>query len=29
MEWKYPVEVAVTSKAAFEGTGAIEAAASL
>lgn len=29
MEWKYPVEVVVTSKAAFEGAGAIEAAASL
>ncbi|KAK2759767.1 hypothetical protein FQN54_002501 [Arachnomyces sp. PD_36] len=29
MEWKYPVEVVVTSKTAFRGAGAIEAAASL
>lgn len=29
MEWKYPVEVIITSKAAFRGAGAIEAAASL
>jgi len=26
MEWKYPVEVVITSKAAFKGTGAIAAA---
>jgi hypothetical protein len=29
MEWKYPVEVVVTNKAAFKMTGAVEAAASL
>ncbi|KZF18957.1 hypothetical protein L228DRAFT_251494 [Xylona heveae TC161] len=29
MEWKYPVEVVVTSPAAFKGAGAVEAAASL
>ncbi|KAI9826668.1 MAG: hypothetical protein M1819_007302 [Sarea resinae] len=29
MEWKYPVEVVVTSKSAFRGTGAIEAASPL
>lgn len=29
MEWKYPVEIVVTNKAAFTGTGAVEAAASL
>ncbi|EXJ95762.1 hypothetical protein A1O1_00886 [Capronia coronata CBS 617.96] len=29
MEWKYPVEVVVTNKAAFRGAGAIAAAASL
>jgi hypothetical protein len=29
MEWKYPVEVVVTNKAAFRGAGAIGAAASL
>jgi hypothetical protein len=29
MEWKYPVEIVVTSKAAFKGTGMVEAAASL
>ncbi|KIW28256.1 uncharacterized protein PV07_07935 [Cladophialophora immunda] len=29
MEWKYPVEIVVTSKAAFKGIGAVEAAASL
>ncbi|KAI4125576.1 MAG: hypothetical protein LQ338_004180 [Usnochroma carphineum] len=29
MEWKYPVEVVVTSEKAFKGTGAVEAAASL
>jgi hypothetical protein len=26
MEWKYPVEVVITSKAAFKGTGAVVAA---
>ncbi|KAL8731029.1 MAG: hypothetical protein Q9166_003680 [cf. Caloplaca sp. 2 TL-2023] len=29
MEWKYPVEVVVTSPKVFKGTGAVEAAASL
>ncbi|KAL9600482.1 MAG: hypothetical protein Q9219_003133 [cf. Caloplaca sp. 3 TL-2023] len=29
MQWKYPVEVVVTSEKTFKGTGAIEAAASL
>ncbi|KAJ9646904.1 hypothetical protein H2204_000596 [Knufia peltigerae] len=29
MEWRYPVEIVVTNKAAFRGTGAIVAAASL
>ncbi|KAJ9203492.1 hypothetical protein DTO166G4_991 [Paecilomyces variotii] len=29
MEWKYPVEIVVTNKAAFKGTGAVEAASSL
>ncbi|KAI4106426.1 MAG: hypothetical protein L6R37_002224 [Teloschistes peruensis] len=29
MEWKYPVEIVVTSPKMFKGTGAIEAAASL
>ncbi|KIW11391.1 hypothetical protein PV08_10691 [Exophiala spinifera] len=29
MEWRYPVEIVVTNKAAFKGTGAIVAAASL
>lgn len=29
MQWKYPVEVVVTSKATFEGAGVIGAAASL
>lgn len=29
MEWKYPVEVVVTSPKIFKGAGAIEAAASL
>lgn len=29
MEWKYPVEVVVTSPVAFRGAGAVEAAASL
>ncbi|KAI9889214.1 MAG: hypothetical protein M1814_005663 [Vezdaea aestivalis] len=29
MEWKYPVEVVITSKAAFKGAGAVEAAASI
>ena len=29
MEWKYPVVVEVTSPAAFKGTGAVQAAASL
>ncbi|BDD63605.1 hypothetical protein MPDQ_004257 [Monascus purpureus] len=29
MEWKYPVEVAVRNKFAFEGTGAVETFASL
>ncbi|KIW69149.1 hypothetical protein PV04_05042 [Phialophora macrospora] len=29
MEWKYPVEIVITNKAAFRGIGAIEAAASL
>ncbi|KAL1859339.1 hypothetical protein Plec18170_002455 [Paecilomyces lecythidis] len=29
MEWKYPVEVVVTNKAAFKGAGAVEAASSL
>jgi hypothetical protein len=26
MEWKYPVEVVITSKAAFKGTGTVAAA---
>ncbi|RMZ84292.1 hypothetical protein DV738_g710, partial [Chaetothyriales sp. CBS 135597] len=29
MEWKYPVEVVITSPVAFKGIGALEAAASL
>lgn len=29
MEWKYPVEIVVTSPRTFKGIGAIEAAASL
>lgn len=29
MEWNYPVEIVVTNKAAFRGTGMVEAAASL
>ncbi|PSN67950.1 hypothetical protein BS50DRAFT_572934 [Corynespora cassiicola Philippines] len=29
MEWKYPVEVVVTSPKLFKGAGAVEAAASL
>ena len=29
MEWKYPVEVVVTSKKAFRTAGAVEAAATL
>ncbi|KAL8733915.1 MAG: hypothetical protein Q9181_003407 [Wetmoreana brouardii] len=29
MEWKYPVEVVVTSEKTFKGTGAVEAAASI
>ena len=29
MEWKYPVEIVVTNKAAFKGAGMAEAAASL
>ncbi|KAL8799004.1 MAG: hypothetical protein Q9182_006216 [Xanthomendoza sp. 2 TL-2023] len=29
MEWKYPVEIVVSSESTFKGTGAIEAAASL
>ncbi|KAF1360776.1 hypothetical protein EJ07DRAFT_164911 [Lizonia empirigonia] len=29
MEWKYPVEIVVTNKAAFKAAGAIEAAATL
>ncbi|KAI9806736.1 MAG: hypothetical protein M1825_006193 [Sarcosagium campestre] len=29
MEWKYPVDVVITSKGAFKGAGAIEALASL
>ncbi|KAF2812268.1 uncharacterized protein BDZ99DRAFT_507600 [Mytilinidion resinicola] len=29
MEWKYPVEIVVTSPSLFKGTGAVEAAASL
>ena len=29
MEWKYPVEVVVTSPASFKGVGAVEAAAAL
>ncbi|KAI4180596.1 MAG: hypothetical protein L6R41_007146 [Letrouitia leprolyta] len=29
MEWKYPIEVVVTSEPTFKGTGAVEAAASL
>jgi len=29
MEWKYPVEVVVTSKKTFRTAGAIEAAATL
>lgn len=27
MEWQYPVEVVVTSKAAFKGAGAVAAVA--
>ncbi|PQE17631.1 MFS general substrate transporter protein [Rutstroemia sp. NJR-2017a BVV2] len=29
MTWMYPVEVKITSKAAFKGAGAVEAAAAL
>ena len=29
MEWKYPVEVVITSKKSFRAAGAIEAAAML
>ena len=29
MEWKYPVEIAITNKRLFKGMGAVEAAASL
>jgi hypothetical protein len=29
MEWKYPVEVVITSPGTFKAAGAIEAAASL
>lgn len=29
MQWKYPVEVVITSKKAFNAAGAVEAAASL
>ncbi|KAK4694704.1 hypothetical protein P7C71_g2921, partial [Lecanoromycetidae sp. Uapishka_2] len=29
MEWKYPVEVVITSKKTFKAAGAVEAAASL
>lgn len=29
MEWKYPVEVVITSKSTFKAVGAVEAAASL
>jgi len=29
MEWKYPVEIVVTSPKIFKGAGAVEAAASL
>ena len=29
MQWRYPVEVVYTDKAAFRATGAVEAAASL
>lgn len=29
MEWKYPVEVQITSPTAFKAAGAVEAAASL
>ncbi|KAL8756717.1 MAG: hypothetical protein Q9184_004407 [Pyrenodesmia sp. 2 TL-2023] len=29
MQWKYPVEIVVTSEKSFKGAGAIEAAASL
>jgi hypothetical protein len=29
MEWKYPVEVVVTSKSTFRAAGAVEAAATL
>lgn len=29
MEWKYPVEVVITSKPVFKAAGAVEAAASL
>jgi hypothetical protein len=29
MEWKYPVEIVVTSKAAFRGAGAVGVAAAL
>ncbi|KAL9113753.1 MAG: hypothetical protein Q9227_002198 [Pyrenula ochraceoflavens] len=29
MEWKYPVEIVITNKAAFTGAGAVEAAATL
>lgn len=29
MEWKYPVEIVVTSPASFKAAGAVEAAATL
>lgn len=29
MQWKYPVEVVITSKKTFNAAGAVEAAASL
>lgn len=29
MEWKYPVEVVMTNKAVFRGSGAVEALSSL
>ena len=29
MQWKYPVEVVITSKPTFRAAGAVEAAASL
>ena len=29
MQWKYPVEIVISSPAAFKGAGAIEAAATL